>query len=190
MSARVDGRLYAFRWYSVERVMGVPDGGRTAGVWIVAGTVGCTVGGTVGRYAGTEGGAGGRYCWAVLSSSSGMMCDWCSCEFVALQASGGCWNGCHGGCRLNRHILAPVVSRKPVRRTIPSLLVTVTVCLVKVTLQSASQNNPMLRRLLTKDGIMWQLVVPGGRSGRSSVAFAMDVQVFPLASPTTVGRAL
>ena len=48
----------------------------------------------------------------------------------------------------------------------------------------------MLKRLFTKDGIKWQLAVPGGRSGRSSVAFAMDVQVFPLASPTTVGRAL
>ena len=43
---------------------------------------------------------------------------------------------------------------------------------------------------MTKDGIMWQLAVPGGRSGRSSVAFAMDAQVFPLASPTTVGIAL
>ena len=61
ISARVDGRLYAFRWYSVKRVMGVPVGGRTAGAWIVAGTVGCTVGGTVGRHAGTDGGAGGRY---------------------------------------------------------------------------------------------------------------------------------
>ena len=91
---------------------------------------------------------------------------------------------------MNCHILAPVASRKPVRMTIPSLFITVTVCLVKVTVQSALQNNLMLRRLLTKDGIMWQLAVPGGRSGRSSVAFAMDVQVFPLASPTTVGRAL
>ena len=126
----------------------------------------------------------------VSSSSSGMMCDCCSCGGVALHASCCFWNGCHGGWRLNRHILAPVVLRKPVRMTIPSLLVTVAVCLVKVTLQTASQNTPILRRLLTKEGSMWQLVVPGGRSGRSSVAFAMDVQVFPLASPTTVGIAL
>jgi len=41
--------------------MGVPVGVRTAGARIVGGTVGCNVGGTVGRYAGTEGGAGGRY---------------------------------------------------------------------------------------------------------------------------------
>ncbi len=61
ISARVDGRLYAFRWYSVKRERGVPVGGRTAGAWIVADTVGCTVGGTVGRHAGTDGGAGGRY---------------------------------------------------------------------------------------------------------------------------------
>jgi hypothetical protein len=61
---------------------------------------------------------------------------------------------------------------------------------VKVTLQSASQNTPMLRRLLTKDGMMWQLAFPGGRSGRSSVDFAMDLQMFPSASPTTVVGAL
>ncbi len=87
---------------------------------------------------------------------------------------------------MNRHILAPVVSRKPVRITIPALFVTVAVCLVKVTLQSASQNTPILRRLLTKEGMMWQLAVPGGRSGRSSVAIAMDLQTFLSASPTTV----
>ena len=91
---------------------------------------------------------------------------------------------------MNRQILAPVVSQKPVRMTIPALLVTVTLCLVKVTMQSALQNTPMLRRLLTKDGIMWQLAVPGGRSGRSSVAFAIDLQMFPSASLTTVGGAL
>ena len=90
MSACVDGRSYSFHCYSVDCVMGVPDGGRTAGAWIVAGTVGCTVGGTVGRYAGTEGGAGGRYCWTVFSSLLGMMCGWCSCGCVALHASGGC----------------------------------------------------------------------------------------------------
>ena len=76
------------------------------------------------------------------------------------------------------------------RMTIPSLLVTVTVCLVKVTMQSTLQNNSMLRRLLTKDGMMWQLAVPGNRSGRSSVAFALDAQMFPSASPATVGGAL
>ena len=91
---------------------------------------------------------------------------------------------------MNRHILALVVLRKPVRMTIPSLLVTVTVCLVKVTMQSALQNKPMLRRLLTKSGMIWQLAVPGGRFGRSSVALAIDLQMFPSASPTTVGGAL
>ena len=90
MSARVGGRSYAICWYSVERVMGVPDGGHTAGAWIVAGTVRCAVGGTVGRYAGTGGGASGRYCWTELSSLLGMMCDWCSCGCVALHSSGGC----------------------------------------------------------------------------------------------------
>ena len=77
---------------------------------------------------------------------------------------------------MNRHILAPVVSRKPVRMTIPALLVTVAVCLVKVTLQSVSQNTPILRRLLTNEGMIWQLAVPGGKSGRSSVAVAVDLQ--------------
>ena len=77
---------------------------------------------------------------------------------------------------MNRHILAPVGSRKPVRITVPALLVTVALCLVKVTLQSASQKTPMLRRLLTNEGMMWQLVVPRGRSGRSSVAVAIDLQ--------------
>ena len=75
MSARVDGRSYAFCWYSVERVMGVPDGGRTAGAWTVEGTVGCTVDGTVGSHAGTDGGDSGRNCWMVSSLLSGMMCD-------------------------------------------------------------------------------------------------------------------
>jgi hypothetical protein len=55
-------------------------------------------------------------------------------------------------------------------------LVTVAVCLVKVTLQSALQNTPILRRLLTNEGMIWQLAVPGGRSGRSSVAVAIDLQ--------------
>ena len=91
---------------------------------------------------------------------------------------------------MSRHILAPVASRRPVRMTIPALLVTVTLCLVKVTVQSVSQNTPMLRRLLTKDGMMWQLAVPGGRFGRSSIALAIDLQVFPSASPTIVGGAL
>ena len=91
---------------------------------------------------------------------------------------------------MNRHILAPVVLRKPVRMTFPSLLVTVTVCLVKVTLQSASQNTPMLRRLLTKAGMMWQRAVPGGRSGRSRVAFAIDEQMLPSARLTTVDGAM
>ena len=91
---------------------------------------------------------------------------------------------------MNCHILAPVVLRKPVRMTIPALLVTVTLCLVKVTVQSASQNTPMLRRLLTKDGMMWQLAVTGGRFGRSSVALAIDLQMFPSASPPTVGGTL
>ncbi len=91
---------------------------------------------------------------------------------------------------MNRHILAPVVSLKPVRMTIPALLVTVAACLVKVTLQSASQNTPILRRLLTNEGMIWQLAVPGGRSGRSSVAVAIDLQKFPSASPTTVVGAL
>ena len=77
---------------------------------------------------------------------------------------------------MSRHILAPVVSRKPVRMTIPALLVTVAACLVKVTLQSALQNTPILRRLLTNEGMIWQLAVPGGRSGRSSVAVAIDLQ--------------
>ena len=91
---------------------------------------------------------------------------------------------------MNHHILAPVVLRKPVIMTFPVLLVTVTVCLVKVTVQSASQNTPVLRRLLTKAGMMWQLAVPGGRSGRSSVAFAMDEQMLPSARLTTAGGAL
>ena len=91
---------------------------------------------------------------------------------------------------MKHHILEPVVLRKPVRMTFPALLVTVTVCLVKVTMQSALQNTPMLRRLLTKDGMMWKLAVPGGRSGSSSVTFAMDEQMLPSARLTTAGVAL
>ena len=91
---------------------------------------------------------------------------------------------------MNRHFLEPIVLQKPVRMTIPALLVTVTVCLVKVTVQSALQNTPMLRRLLAKDGMMWQLLVPGGRSGSSSVAIAMDEKMLPSERQMTAGGAL
>ncbi len=77
---------------------------------------------------------------------------------------------------MNHNIFGLVVSLKPVRMTIPALLVTVAVCLVKVTLQSALQSTPIVRRLLTNEGMIWQLAVPGGRSGRSSVAVAIDLQ--------------
>jgi hypothetical protein len=69
-------------------------------------------------------------------------------------------------------------------------LVTVALCLVKVTLQSASQKTPILRRLLANDGIMVQFVVPGGRFGRLVEAVADNFSNCPLAILMVVGAAL
>ena len=62
--------------------------------------------------------------------------------------------------------------------------------LVNTTLQFASQNCPMLSRLLVKELMMWQSSVPDGKFGKRSFACPMDVMRSPLAMLTVVGGAL
>lgn len=92
--------------------------------------------------------------------------------------------------RLNLHILAPSVSRKPCIINVPVELYTETLCLVKVTEQPASQNTPMLRRLLANVGMMRPASVPGGRFGKSSDAVVEECRRSPLAMLTVIGNAL
>ena len=91
---------------------------------------------------------------------------------------------------LKRHMRAPATSRKSWRMAVTALLSTETPELVKTTLQPASQNLPMLMRLLTNVGMTWQSSVPGGRFGRGSLAVPMDEMWAPLAMLTVVGGAL
>ena len=65
--------------------------------------------------------------------------------------------------RLKRHILAPFVLRKPCKINVPAELNIETLSLVKVAVQPASQNTPMLRRLLANVGMMRPASGPGGR---------------------------
>jgi len=53
-----------------------------------------------------------------------------------------------------------------------------------VTVQSASQNCPMLRRLLGNVSMMKQLSAPGGSCGSGTLALPMDVAVSPFATVT------
>lgn len=73
-----------------------------------------------------------------------------------------------------RHILGPPASRRPCMMGVPSALLIVTSDFVNVTEQSASQNTPILRRLLANDGMMVQSVVPGGRPWSLMEAVADD----------------
>jgi hypothetical protein len=56
--------------------------------------------------------------------------------------------------------------------------------------QLASQNTPILRRLLANDGIMVQFVVPGGRFGRLMEAVEDNCSNCPLAILMVVGAVL
>jgi hypothetical protein len=90
----------------------------------------------------------------------------------------------------NRHILGPSISRRPHMMGVPSESLIVTSDFVKVTEQSASQNTPILRRLLANDGMIVQSVVPGGKLGRLMDAVADDCSSWPLAILIVVGAAL
>ena len=83
--------------------------------------------------------------------------------------------------RLICHILAALDSRMPHCMILPWALYTVTSVLVKVTVQLALQKNPMLRRLLTKLGMIFPVDVPGGSHGMLMVALADDCSWFPVA---------
>jgi hypothetical protein len=66
----------------------------------------------------------------------------------------------------------------------------VTSVLVKVTVQSALQKTPMLRRLLTKLGMIFPVDVPGGSHGMFMVASADNCSKFPVAVLIVHGAAL
>ena len=53
--------------------------------------------------------------------------------------------------------------------------------MVKVTVQLASQKTPMLRRLLTKLGMIFPVDVPGGSHGMLMVALVDDCSSCPVA---------
>jgi len=53
--------------------------------------------------------------------------------------------------------------------------------------QSASQNCPMMRRLLGKVSMMKQSSGPGGSCGSGTLALPVDVTISPLATVTYVG---
>ena len=102
---------------------------------------------------------------------------------VAVCASDGKWSG----WMLNCHILAPACSQCPWRMIAPVFLMTLTSVSVKITVHPASQNLPMLSRLLANDVMIWQSLVPGGRFGRRSFACPVDWMLCPLAMLTNVG---
>ena len=92
--------------------------------------------------------------------------------------------------RLICHILAPLDSRMPHSMILPWALHTVTSVLVKVTVQTASLKTPMLRRLLTKSGMIFPMDVPGGSHGMLMVALADDCSSCPVAVLIVDGVAL
>ena len=63
----------------------------------------------------------------------------------------------------------------------PVLSMTLTLVSVKITVHPASQNLPMLSRLLVNDGMIWQSSLPGGRFGRRKIACPVDWMLCPLA---------
>ena len=69
----------------------------------------------------------------------------------------------------------------------PVLSMTLTSVSIKITVNPASQNLPMLSRLLANDGMMWQSLLPGGRFGSRSFACPVDWMLCPLAMLTNVG---
>ncbi len=91
---------------------------------------------------------------------------------------------------LNHHIFAPACSLCPWRMIAPDLSMTLTLVSVKITVHPASQNLPILSRLLVNDGMMWQSLLPGGSFGSRSFACPVDWMLCPLAMVTDVGVAL
>ena len=69
----------------------------------------------------------------------------------------------------------------------PVFLIIFTSAAVKITLHPASQNLPMLRRLLVNELIMWQSLVPGGKFGSRILACPMACMRSSLAVSTVVG---
>ena len=57
-------------------------------------------------------------------------------------------------------------------------------------MQPASQNCPMLRRLLGKVSMMQHSSVPGGSCGSGTLALPMDDTMSPFATVTCVGGAV
>ena len=161
----VEGKSYARRWYSVDRCGGL----------LVAD---CCVG---------SGAAGVGDCQFCGLMSGGMMCGlviWWLCGVVAaVWASAGGWSG----WMLNRHILAPACSCCPWRMIAPVLSMTLMLVSVKINVHPASQNLPILSRLLVNDGMMWQSLLPGGRFGSRSFACPVDCMLCPLAVLTDMG---
>jgi hypothetical protein len=92
--------------------------------------------------------------------------------------------------RLICQILAPLDSRLPHRVILPWALYTVTSVLLKVTVQLALQKTHMLRRLLTKLGMIVPVDVPGGSHGMLMVALEDDCCSCPVAVLIVDGAAL
>ena len=92
--------------------------------------------------------------------------------------------------KLIHHILVPLDSWMPHSMILPWESYTVTSVLVKVTVQLASQKTPMLRRLLTKLGMIFPMDVPGGSHGILMAALADDCSSCPVAVLIVNGAAL
>jgi hypothetical protein len=70
---------------------------------------------------------------------------------------------------------SPAGSCGPLRIRVSLMACTVTLVAVKVTVQPASQNLPMLTRLLVNVGIIWPVSVSLGSPGRSNAANAENI---------------
>ena len=92
--------------------------------------------------------------------------------------------------RLICHILAPLDSQIPHSMIIQWALYTVTSVLVKGTVQLSSQKTPMLRRLLTKLGMIFPVDVPGGSHGMLMVVLADNCSSCPVAVLIVNGAAV
>jgi len=155
------------------------------GPWTVGGTVGSAVGGTAGRHGNSVRWSLNGWSVSSLSSKGMTCCVWGRLGLAVVAVSAPAV--CGVGKMLNRHMRAPEISRNPWRTTVPAVSTIETFVLVNTTLQPASQNWPMLIRLLTKDGMMMQSSVFGGRFGRRSLPLPLDVMRSPLAMLTVVG---
>ena len=89
-----------------------------------------------------------------------------------------------GFMRSKRHILGPSVSRIACMINLPAELWIKAQSWWKVTVQPASQNTLMLRRLLATVGMTRPASVPGGRLGKLSDAVVDELIRSPLAMLT------